>query len=833
MKYLVRFEDDKAIEAPVAGQKFSALARAFRAGFAVPPAVAISAEAHRYFLTHKSWPDRLLSEVAGAARELGLAEGVSIRSSGIREDLEQQSFAGLYRSFLAVVDEKDLNGCIEQCWKSAESENVQSYTRSILTEDNIPLMGVILQQMVPAAFAGVAFSRNPMHPARDEMVIEAIEGLAQNLVSGHSSPHRALVDRHGNLTVTAPREQTSSVNKNNAPFLTDSQWLSIADLVHRLEAFVDGMPLDIEWVIDDKNKVWLLQVRAITALNKEEPFVPAGIWTRKIANDLWADRLTPFLAYAMIKNAPRFDRSRTLKFLGIPVVTPSMTVINGYLYVNLKSLARVLAFIPQKFRTADLVALFPPKFDLNKIPLPGLLKKLSVAVRCLFLPLREPGVNPFICLGLSFRHQRKINKRLEDLEHLPDANPQQAFEKISKALDTMDYIQITNQWPYSYATVFVWILHWVVVDILGLQHSDFLGLLSTGGNNITIDIEKKFKEMSRKISGDTLLKTRFFNESSSRLATTLPAEFKDMIDAFLKIYGCRTPHRTLYVPRWAEAPETVIGILQSLIRHQHSPLSESANDTSPGSRHLKSKNNQMFDHPPVSSCDDILKSKRVKHRWIALSGVRLIHRLTLRFLDLRENLRFLLDKVLYQIRKSLLILGQQIGLGDMVLFLNQEELNQLVGGELSLNAAKSLALDRHTSFSKPFDPSPFYIDGQPVNEFPIDAKMMRGTGTSPGRVTGRARIVGDPSRANLKEGDILVAKNADPGWTPVLSMVNGIVLEEGGLLNHCSIVARELGIPSIVGVRQATEIIPDGSLIMLDGGLGLVRLERPKTTKDS
>jgi pyruvate,water dikinase len=477
MKYVVHFEDDKAFQHPFVGQKFSALARACRAGFAVPPGVAISTEAHRFFLTHKKWPDRLLSEVAGAARELGLAEGLSIRSSGIREDLEQQSFAGLYRTFLAVVDEKDLKDCIEQCWKSTEAENVQSYIRSFFPDDIIPLMGVILQRMVPAAFAGVAFSRNPMHPARDEIVIEGIEGLAHKLVSGHTSPHRALVDRHGNLTVTAPREQISGSKKNNTQLLTDTQWLSIADLVRRLETFFDGIPLDIEWAIDDSNNLWLLQVRAITVLEKGEP-IPTGIWTRKIANDLWADRLTPFLAHAIIKNSPRYDLSRILKFLGIPVVTPTMTVINGYLYVNNKSLAQVLAYIPRKFRIAELGSLFPPKFDPDNIPLPGLFKKISVAARSLFLPFREPGVNPFICLWLSFRHQRKINKRLEVLEHLSDATPQQAFEKILRALDTMAYIQITNQWPYSYATAFMWILRWLVVDVLGLQHSDFLRLLS-------------------------------------------------------------------------------------------------------------------------------------------------------------------------------------------------------------------------------------------------------------------------------------------------------------------------------------------------------------------
>ena len=118
------------------------------------------------------------------------------------------------------------------------------------------------------------------------------------------------------------------------------------------------------------------------------------------------------------------------------------------------------------------------------------------------------------------------------------------------------------------------------------------------------------------------------------------------------------------------------------------------------------------------------------------------------------------------------------------------------------------------------------MDGQPVDEFRMDGEVIRGTGTSPGRVTGRARIVGKPTQANIISGDILIARNTDPGWTPILSIVGGMVVEEGGLLNHCSIVARELAIPSIVGVRQATSRIPEGSLITIDGGLGLIRFEK-------
>jgi pyruvate,water dikinase len=116
-----------------------------------------------------------------------------------------------------------------------------------------------------------------------------------------------------------------------------------------------------------------------------------------------------------------------------------------------------------------------------------------------------------------------------------------------------------------------------------------------------------------------------------------------------------------------------------------------------------------------------------------------------------------------------------------------------------------------------------------VEEATAAGDLLHGTGTSPGRKTGRARIVRDPTTAALAEGDILVAANTDPGWTPVLSVVHGVVVEEGGLLNHCSIVARELGIPAVVGVRRATRRIADGASITIDGDAGTVRIADPQT----
>jgi phosphohistidine swiveling domain-containing protein len=117
------------------------------------------------------------------------------------------------------------------------------------------------------------------------------------------------------------------------------------------------------------------------------------------------------------------------------------------------------------------------------------------------------------------------------------------------------------------------------------------------------------------------------------------------------------------------------------------------------------------------------------------------------------------------------------------------------------------------------------VEGRPEYDFCTGGTVLRGIGTSRGRITGRAVIVEDPAAAKIRRGDVEVARHTDPRWTPIFSIIGGIVMEEGGLLNHCSIVARELGIPSIVGVSRATQLIPEGARVTIDGGAGMVRIE--------
>ncbi len=797
MKYLIRFEDDMALDPGVVGHKFASLARANRSGFDVPSAVAIRVEVNDFYRRNKEWPNGLQSEVRDAAKEIGLSKGVSVRSSSTQEDLEGKSFAGQYETYLDIRDEDDLREKIQKCWESAESQLVLDYLDDPPDRNETPLMSVMIQRMVHAKAAGVAFSRNPMYPLRDEVVIEGVLGLGEKLVSGHVTPYRVFV-RNGRIVKDKAKFE---MDKSAGMILENIKWREIATLAGKAEALVGGSPRDIEWAIDDNQMLWLLQSRPITTISEADLKAPLGTWTRKIAEDLWADQLTPLLADAMIRNAPRFDLSRNSEFLKIPVVKPGMSVINGFLYINCESLKQVMSLIPDKFRISELRSVFPPGFEIHSVPSPSIKKLLPFSVRALCLGLLQPQGNPLFCRHLTRLHLKKPKGILHGIERLPDATAAQALSKTNESLECLALLQEKNQWPYLYAAVFTWALRWAAMDLGGLAYSDFLHLLSANTHNITTHIELELRKLTESIRNDPAVFARFLNHPPESLVGSLPRSHQEKLDMFLSKYGCRARHRTLYLKRWAEAPEEVLGMMATLLGN---PLEgDEAKNAQPGD--------------PVR----IIRQKLSRRLRLVLGPLL---KFTCNFLNLREDLRFFLDNILYLIRQSVMTLGKHSGLGEDVLFLTQSELEQVVDGRIGFESARLLADTRRDAFLKQSDVFTFYIDGRPMDELTSNAKIIKGIGTSPGRATGKVRIVDDPTRQGIQKGDILVAKNTDPGWTPVLRIVSGIVVEEGGILNHCSIVARELGIPAVVGVPQATKKLRENTLITIDGGLGVIQM---------
>ncbi|MBP7146269.1 MAG: hypothetical protein KBD01_01905 [Acidobacteria bacterium] len=791
MGWLVRMGDAEALDPAIVGHKFRSLAWARREGFPVPVALAIGAAADARRREAGSWPAGLREDVLAAARELDLRRGLSVRSSGTQEDLAGASFAGQYATVLDVRDPDRLLAAVERCWASASSEVVASYRGARPTQGGGDgLVAVILQTMVPAVFAGVAFSRDPMAPARREVVIEATPGLGDSLVSGHGTPCRVRVDAAGEVRVEDA--QTAEGAPPEAVLHELARW------ARRLEDLA-GAPQDLEWALDGEGRLWLLQVRAITTLDGAE--APPGVWTRAIANDLWADRLTPFEAELMLRNVARFDMSRMARASGVPVVQPAIAAVGGYLYVNCESLAAVLSVLPPRWRPRYAAELFPPGHDPRALPAPPLSASLSRALRGALLGVREPALNPALSRWLTRRRLRRFADRMEAIERLPEASAREALAKVEAAVRCFGDLQEANQAPYFLATLFTLLLKWLVTERAGAGEDVFLQLMSGGAENVTSRAARDFSELAERlrpeIAGwDELPPT--WEDVRARLSPGARAH----LDRFLREYGCRSRQRTLSLKRWVEDPAELLGMLQAFLRSGPSGA-------------------------PAAPARDADALRRAGAGLPLASRLALprVARLARRYLDLREDLRFVLDRALYLMRRSLVALGGTTGLGELVLFLSAPELRQLVTGELAAPAARERAAARRSAFLVPREVPTFLVDGRPIEPLPDEDGWISGIGTSPGRATGRARIVHDPTRIAAREGDILVARNTDPGWTPILAKVRGVVVEEGGLLNHCSIVARELGIPAVVGVRHATERIPDEARITIDGALGKIRLE--------
>jgi pyruvate,water dikinase len=719
-----------------------------------------------------------------AARQLGLkGGGVAVRSSATLEDLEGLSFAGQYATVLNVRDEAALMEAVETCWQAADQEGVLDYLSHGDLQGQKPRMGVVIQSMVQAAFAGVVFSRHPVAGHKGGMVVEAVPGSGENLVSGKETPVSARVARTGKIL-----ERSASSGGVHPP---EHIWSRLAGMALLVEELFGGQPLDMEWALDSRDVLWLLQARPITSGRLETGKVPAGDWTRKVADDLWADRLTPFLAEHMVQTSSRFDLTPTAKRLRIAVPRPTLTVIDGFLYLNCHSLAAVLRLLPRRFWTRPVRSLFPPGFDLESLEGPSFGRLALLCLRAAWLSIRVPRSHPMLSFALTRSWLKRFRSRVGELEVRSGSDPIRTLEQVDMLLGLLSELQERNQFPYMYATVLTWGLHWLTVERGRMEESAFWSRLSAGADNVTVTMEREFEELAGLLRGDDHLRRLVRDHGPEDVLDRLPDRFRSCFNDFVHRYGSRARHRTLLVERWQEAPAEVLGLL--------------AQTAGGGGGNL----------PAGLSRQRPDKGSPFRHPLFALART---------YLDLREDLRFCLDRVLATLRLRLLELGRQSGLGNRVFYLTREEISQVAHARMPLKQALDMAGGREASFRRPARPARFVVDGRPVDGGDSTRKTLSGTGTSPGRIQGRARIVKEPSTADLRQGDILIAEHTDPGWTPLLRLVGAVVTEEGGMLNHCSIVARELGIPAVVGIEGATRRIGEGALVTVDGSAGAVHI---------
>lgn len=762
------------------GGKASSLGRLARAGLPVPPAMVVPSEARDTDI------DELGAEVA--ARFSG--SRLAVRSSGVAEDLEQASFAGQYETVLNVEPTpNEIASAIRRVRASATTAGVASYAGRHATD-----MAVLIMPMIDADTAGIAFTRDPVAGER-VVIIEAVRGLGDRLASGEEVGERW-------------RVETESVRLNDLGVLTEVEAKAIAQLAERCEE-VAGSPQDIEWAIDG-DEVVLLQARAITTVDDVDPIpmndeAPPGPWEwDSTHNQLPA---TPLTASVFTEALERGSRNLAATY-GAPIKQLSMRAINGYLYIQV---------VPPAGKAGSPS---PPKAVMRALfkVSPSLRKRAKAARRAV-----EQRTDRRLVDQWHNEIRPNIETTLEewlDLDSAELTNDQLA-DLLAGAIElqrnTFDWNMVTDP-AYLFP--------------LSDLH-DFLAAETGGGMELTTRLlagasPSEYRESLASLAGllSEEVRTAIINGTATtvlELEAVDPA-FAAAYESHLRIHGLRILGFDLSAKVLLEDPELELSRLATL------PQSD---DPSLAAEQLAAKVRSSLTDDKVVRFDTLLTEARSAY-------------------PIREEGEAVHARTMGTVRLAALEAGRrmvdagQIADPAHAVFLTTDELTEWLRAPSDIAGLVSTRRGQHV-WARGHSPAPFLGDPSPMPDadiFPEDVQRIMkalalvithdarpaaladgvdGVAASPGLHTGPVRIITGPDEFHKAQpGDVLVAPITTSPWEVLFPHIGALVTEGGGLLSHPAIVAREYGLPAVVGCDGAMSRFHDGQLVVVDGAAGTV-----------
>lgn len=806
------------------GGKAVGLASLINAGFRVPEGFAAKATT----LPADRWPQGERERFSRRAGELLEKGPISVRSSAIGEDSSAQSFAGLFESVLNVESSEEALGAATHCIASGYSGRVLEYAG---TDKPVPV-GLVLQRMIGAKFAGVCFTRDPS--GKDTaVVIEAVAGLGDRLVSGHAEPERwrAYLSGLGNWECHA---------EQNRGVLDSGMVTKIAADARRIEEKF-GHPMDLEWAVDGRGVVWWLQARPVTVTAAPPEYVirhatedgndfPVTVWSNWNVRETMPDPLYP-LSWTFWRDAilPRVVSLAT----GVPFSSPflprlvGLDLVHGRIYFNMSKVMSdtVLktfgpAIIAHVDATAgkivgDLMAKgvlaseSPPK-------IPGL---AAVALKAALINIWR------VTYGLFPRRAMRVL----EIDSRPFRKPED-FSKLSddELLDRMGLFtpEKAGRMMMGIHMLIGPFLFFAIAERVFGKFPKVSEKLTTGiPANPTTQISIHIDDLA-----EAALPLAHVFKADLTTAETIEKlgmsadgrAWLKKFDAFLDIFGHRGPKEfDLGGVRWREDPAMILGLVRAGVI---SPPKETVRERI---RRLEKEREEAVEEAVAMSP----WWKRPIMKWFArMAGL---------YAPIREAPKHYTMYLLFKIRMAALEIGKRLAEKGVIescddtVYLEWGELIALGKGknpapDLASKIAQRKAL--YDRFLSETPPKFLRSDGVPVVE-DIAGNTRRedgilcGTGVSAGTAAGPVRILESPDPSAMAEGDVLALKYADPGWTPLFPRAGAVIMEVGGLMCHAAVVAREMGIPAVFGVADATRILKNGQTVTVDGVKGIVRVE--------
>ncbi|UMO99514.1 PEP/pyruvate-binding domain-containing protein [Amycolatopsis sp. EV170708-02-1] len=792
------------------GGKAANLAEMISAGFPVPEGFCITTAAYRQVVAddREGRPDVPLpawleTGIVEAYERLSPDGPVAVRSSSTAEDLPDASFAGQYDTFLGVRGADEVLAAVRRCWASLWSDRATRY-REVHDADRAPAIAVIVQRLVDAACAGVLYTANPVSGKRSEIVIDAAPGLGEAVVSGAVTPDHYLL---------------SSEGETGEGCLTPSQLGELAAVGRRLEKHF-GAPQDVEWAFDGDGELWLTQSRHITTLFPvpESAGEPRAYWSVNVYQGI--DRPFTPMGASMIRERQR-GMATYMSALGF---SDEIIDVDGWLFWDITDGVRSPAKRPQMAAFMDNLA----------APSGKLVEQLGRDQRfpaVLDAPPKKRRLRWGRMIPAWLWPDQARAKVVRDAERRIAAfagpNEATASERLSFVESVRrDVCRIEANLPRDANTAGGSGGQLAGRLLRGYVDEEEIATVFRGvPHNPTTEMDLALWRTGEAIRRDgeafrLLLDTAPGELAAKQLAGALPDVVQHGVAAFLAQYGCRaTSEIDFGVLRWAEDPEPVFAMLANLLRAE-------AEEQNAETR---------FEHAAAAAEARIVElTGRLPvtkaHRAIL---ARFLLRRSRRLRGLREFPKFCLMRGFAALRKQLLLVGEEIvGLeqADDVMFLDLAEVREALDGKDFRAAVARRREIWEREARRPRVPSVLLSDGTvPALESGAGEADLIGLAAAAGTVTGRARVIDDPDGARIEPGEILVAATTDPGWTPLFLTAAALVTETGGMVSHGTTVAREHGIPAVVGVPGATALITTGQVITVDGSAGTITFgEEPR-----
>ncbi len=740
---------------------------------------------------------------------------VAVRSSATAEDLPDASFAGQQDSYLNIIGFEQVIEHIKLCWGSLWTPRAIQYRAQQSIGNNNVYMAVVVQEMVQAEVAGVMFTINPLNNRLDQIVINASYGLGESVVSGAVTPDIFVLDKVSlrvlsteigtKETIILPKEtggvrnQSTNVRNQELPSLSRDNVSLLAELGNRVEKYF-YTPQDIEWAYS-QGKFFLLQARPITTQKpkKEKSFVKYS-------------RLEKFLLEFLLDYFPsapyHFDQSILISLVEVTL-----------------NLAEAFGLIAPKAQEVMKVEV-DGVISLNPV-LPKLTWRTPIGViKGTIQAFRSLSVDPSV-----FHQNRwpKIEMQLKDIQKhdLQDMLDAQLINIIRKCISIRDVDVFVKRFDYFLGcwTAMI-VLPLVLRVITGKKISENLYYaLMSGLEHPTSIMNSQLRSLARNALSNVDIRDILEKGVSKTTwveieATSQGQVFLGEVKTFLGRFGVRTgmlvPFPSASI--WKESPDKVLSLIAIMLRNPQSLQDRSAEMQKNQAFEAKSRALHLAARFPFG----ILKIPKLVNFLINYTQATLIE---------RDWIIFAYESVNQPIRRAMLQIGKRlaerniiaetddirfISLGEAEQFLTKASTIELISQlQKEINIRKLARTKTVSKWNKAIlAPKP---DGK------ADSILLRGTPASPGAVTGIARIILSESEfSRLNAGEILVCPATNPSWTPLFAIASGVVADTGGPLSHAAIVAREYGIPAVLGTQSATITMVDGQSYTINGKYGQV-----------